>query len=140
MVNLEPNFVKFITKAVDNISTKNTSVIYSCVTNNYDKDLIIKNKLGGVDYIVFKDKKSKLDVPDFVNIIEFDFLFKNPRFTNRVFKILPHLFLKKYSRSLYVDANVQVLDLKNFFKQDDSNIDFILFNHDKRNCLYKEAD
>tara|TARA_B110000908_G_C10260557_1_gene458928 strand:+ start:3214 stop:4008 length:795 start_codon:yes stop_codon:yes gene_type:complete len=140
MVNIEPQFVEFITKAVDNITSKNTSVIYSCVTNNYDKDLIINNKLDGVDYIVFKDVKSELVVPDFVNIIEFDFFFKNPRFTNRVFKILPHLFLKKYNRSLYVDANVQVLDLKNFLKNDDSNFDFILFNHDKRNCLYKEAD
>lgn len=140
MNNIESDFIEFIKKAVDNISSKNKHVVYSCVTNNYDKELIIKNKLDGLDYILFKDDKSKLDVPDFVNIIEFDFFFKNPRFTNRVFKILPHLFLKKYNRSLYIDANVQVLNLKKFFKNDDSNFDFILFNHDKRNCLYKEAD
>jgi hypothetical protein len=59
---------------------------------------------------------------------------------NRKYKILPHLFLSEYDKSLYVDANIAIvdnpMDLANKYL---TKYDMVMPKHFARNCVYDEA-
>ena len=59
---------------------------------------------------------------------------------NRKYKILPHIFLPQYNKSLYIDSNILIgrnpLDLANKYLHDQ---DFLLPKHWSRDCIYDEA-
>lgn len=115
-------------------------VVYSCVTNNYDNQISVNNFSSKFDLIIFKDKKTEIEISNnyISNTIEFNFELENPRLTNRLFKILPHLFFEMYDLSLYFDANVELINIDEYINKYSTN-EFTLFKHNKRDCLYKEA-
>jgi len=118
--------------------TKNKFVVYTALFGDYDDLIEPKEKFEGCDFICFTDQKSvKSDIWEIRTIDECN-MSKN--MMNRKFKILPHIFLGDYDLSLYIDANIAILNnpliLANKYL---SKYDIAVPKHFARNCLYKEA-
>jgi hypothetical protein len=118
-------------------------IVYSILTNGYDKLNNPKVYDPSIDYILFTDDMSlKSDV---WKIYPIDFVPKNleSRKANRYIKINSHLVLPEHDISIYIDhcleprfndANKMINDMK----METSNI--ISYKHSKRNCLYDESN
>lgn len=119
--------------------------IYTCITNGYD---MLKEPLfnsPNIDYYVFTDtnieKKSKnwniINTNNLKNkeLNELDDIQKN-----RFIKMHPHIFLKGYDYSLYVDGNVTIIsDITPLITSISKDVGISLHRHIYRNCLYDEA-
>lgn len=120
-------------------TTNNKIVIYSAMTNSYDELPLQYIKDKNIDFIFFTDSDIE---SDFWNIIKFDFEYREPRRTAKIFKILPHLFFEHYDMSLWVDSNLllkeNIIEIINDFKQ--QKINFIALEHNRRICAYQEAN
>ena len=120
---------------------KNNRVVYTCITGSYDKIREFK-KSNGIDFICFCDEKSyelnKKNKSWQIKKIYDSSL--NSKQLNRLYKINPHLFLKDYKESLYVDGNIIIKsDLNSFFDIiSASNYSVGIYSHPDRNCAYKE--
>lgn len=122
-------------------SEKNKKVVYTCIIGGYDSLIEPKYITDGFDYICFTDDKSlKSDVWEIRDLPkETDGLtqIKKQRFV----KINPHLLLKDYDISIWVDGNVDLKgDLNKFVKKyinDKSSI--YVPKHPQRNCIYLES-
>jgi len=117
---------------------KNKLVVYTALFGDYDDLVDPREKFEGCDFICFTDQEHlKSDIWEIKLIKEYDI---PPNMMNRKFKILPHLFLKEYEWSLYVDANVIIL--KNPFelaKKYLTKYDMVVPKHFARDCIYEEA-
>ncbi len=117
---------------------KNKFVVYTALFGDYDDLIDPKENYEGCDFICFTDQKHlKSDIWEIRLIEECDL---PPNMMNRKYKILPHLFLSEYDWSLYVDANIVILNnpfelAKNYL----SNKIFLLPKHPSRDCIYEEA-
>lgn len=112
--------------------------VYTALFGDYDDLIEPKERYEGCDFICFTDQKNlKSNIWEIRFIKECDL---PPNMMNRKYKILPHLFLKEYEWSLYVDANIAIignpmdLALKYLTKYD-----FVVPKHFARNCIYEEA-
>ena len=132
--------IKLIIKQIKAIQkkSKNKFVIYSYLTNNYDFIIKQKVKLKGVDFIFLSDNYINSHS---WNLIKFDFIYRDPRRTAKIFKILPHIFFSSYKYSLCIDSNIllknKIFSLIQSFKKSKTLVS--MFEHSKRNCIYEEA-
>lgn len=118
---------------------KEKIVVYTAITGNYDELLIPEYVNNNFDYICFTDNKDlKSDFWE-IRLME-DLDLDNIR-KARHYKILPHLYLKEYDYSLWVDANFRIIgNLENFLNKYVKNNKLMCIIHEKRNCIYDEAD
>ena len=106
--------------------------------------LINQPKYDNVDYICFTDAEIKSKTWR-IEKVEPPCANDNTR-NNRYYKILPHLHLKNYDLSIYIDANFLLLkDPNSFVFSVLMDKSFASFNHqenfrDPINCIYKEYD
>jgi len=114
-------------------------VVYTCISSKYDTLNEILVKEPNVDYICYTDLNinSKTweirKIPNYLN--ELDSVRKA-----RFIKIMPHMFLKEYSRSLWVDGNIEILGkLNNFICNTFDDYDISIPRHPLRNCVYDES-
>jgi hypothetical protein len=122
--------------------------VYTCVTEGFALHPVINSKMGW-DFICFAeaDVKSdgwevrRIDSKDL--IVESDFVPNDKTKTARRIKILPHLFLKEYDLSIWIDGSLQ---FRQEVELDRIETDFIksakpmmLRKHPYRNCIYREA-
>lgn len=123
---------------------KNSKVIYTCITNDYDdlEDIQgYKYIAQDWDYICFTDNE-KLIQKKQIGIWQIRPLayhqMDNTR-NNRWHKINPNLILPEYEESIYIDANINILTNKlfNLIEQNPKK-DLILPCHANTDCLYKE--
>lgn len=118
---------------------KNKIVVYTAILGDYDNLKNEEVKIPGCDFICFTDDhnlKSNL-----FNILLCKRMYSDPTRDNRLYKILPHKFLKNYEYSLYIDGSVLVKTkniiglVKKYLKY--SNL--AVFSHPERDCIYDEA-
>jgi len=120
---------------------RNKIVCYTCITGGYDSLLPIFKKDNCVDYICFTDN---------INIAAKGWQIKklprslknfSSKLQNRIIKIKPHVFLKKYKYSIYVDGNILVnCSIASFIKKYNMEKYFLYVNkHPCRDCLYEEG-
>ena len=116
----------------------NHKVIYTCLTGGYDRLEQPAVADPTWDYICFTDtegqdgvwqlRKIPLDSPD-------------PVSRSRYPKILPHRVLPEYDYSLYMDANIRIMDPE-FYRVTDrlitDEITFAQVEHPDRDCVYDE--
>ena len=118
--------------------SKNKIVVYSALTNNYDDLISQKVNRDNIDFILFSDLYVETKFWQNLNI---NFKYRDPRRLAKIFKILPHLFFYNYNLSLWVDANLflnnGISEIISSFANDNSSIKIL--EHDKRDCIYKEA-
>lgn len=120
---------------------KNKIVIYTAIFGSYD-GLIPQIKIPGVDYICFTDQPFKSKVWKIIKVKpEFE---DTPR-NSRKFKVLPHLFLKDYEYSVFMDGNYLVKrDITDFVLSGLQKHKMMIYDHnqcsDARDCVYDEYE
>lgn len=122
---------------------KATSVIYTCITNNYDdiNEIACPYYINhNWDYVCYTDnqddiKKGKVGVWE-IRPLEFSTL-DNTR-NNRWHKTHPHILFPDYHSSIYIDANIDILSPWLFNAAENSNEKIFLPRHYFRNCIYDE--
>lgn len=87
----------------------NDRVIYTCVTNGYDKLHQPKIIYKGYDYICFTDEVRQKNVGIW-QIRPIPNVVQDKIRLSRYLKINPHIALSEYSYSVYVDSNILILD------------------------------
>ncbi|MFM6976260.1 MAG: glycosyltransferase domain-containing protein [Sphingobacteriaceae bacterium] len=121
----------------------NKIVIYTAIFGD-SETLFPQPTLTGVDFICFSDRPHATKGWQ-VRVVHPPFGDDHVR-NNRYYKILPHLSLKEYDYSIYIDGNFMILrsplKLLNTQMQD---CHMLLFDHqqtktDPRNCIYKEEE
>lgn len=137
-LNLELKKIKKQISDIQNLS-QNKLCIYTCLIGDFDKFNDVKNTPTGFDSFLITDNKIIHDSISKTIII--NSIYRSQRRTNRIFKILPHLFFSSYDTSVYFDCNliykVNPIKILNLLKP---KYDFAIFNHAKRNCLFDEID
>lgn len=114
--------------------------IYTASMGGFDKIEELDVLTEGVDYIYFTDNLNLKS--DTWKIITVENEFGNSRKKARQIKLNPHLFLKEYDYSIWIDGNVDITQNLNslieeyFFKK---KTKIATFQHFSRNCLYAEA-
>jgi hypothetical protein len=119
--------------------TNNKLCVYTCLFGDFDNFSEIPFTLDGFDSFIITDQEHIHSTN--TQSILIDWLYRSERRTNRLFKILPHLFFSSYDISLYYDCNLvfKVSPLEIFSLLCPIH-DFAIFNHNKRNCLFDEVD
>lgn len=114
-------------------------VVYTTILGPYD-GLLPQPKYEGIDYVCFTDQKFRSKTWNIVPLKAKDL---SPARTSRHPKIAPHLYLKDYDYSIYIDGNI--LLVRNpipLLKKVISNAPMGIFDHnqcsDARDCVYKE--
>lgn len=128
----------------------NKKVVYTCILNDYDvlMDPIVVNREW--DYICFSNSNvssnvwNVVSIPDDANFeiddTTGDKIILSPQKICRRIKINPHLYLKNYDISLWIDGSLQLKSdpeelLIRYFKND-----FNIAAHPDRICAYREID
>lgn len=116
-------------------------VIYTCMFGAYDdlKDPeIIRDEY---DYICFSNILKQSDFKVW-KIIKMKESFSNNVLLSRYPKLCPHLFLKDYTYSIYLDSNIEITGDYLYSKVSElikKNILISLIKHPLRDCIYEEA-
>lgn len=125
-------------KNIDIKDKKNRLLVYTALFGDYDFLIDPQEKFEGCDFICFTDQKQLKS--DFWEIHLVDKCDLPLRMMNRKYKILPHLFIPFYERSLYIDSNIAILkNPKNLANKYLNKFDFVAPKHFLRNCAYDEA-
>ena len=117
-------------------------VIYTCLVGNYDslpQPKVINNNYS---YICFTNnlKFSKIGIWD---IRPIPFYHENPTRMSRYVKLNPHLVLSEYDYSVYMDANLNIVDndfydiIENLVQ---NSILMASVAHPNRKCIYDEIN
>lgn len=119
---------------------KPKGVVYTCIVGEYDRLQHQKYFDINWDYICFTDNE-KIKSDGVWEIKKLEYIEKDNTRTNRKHKILSHLILSEYERSLYIDGNIIIKSAK-FFNILEKNKDSIFMAgiHPERICLYEEAE
>ena len=146
-VNYLFSLKKELAELKGNTQGKNKKAIYTCITNRYDNLFVHTYINNDWDYICFTDDKYLIDAKVYGNWIikplyNYDGNLDNTRI-NRWHKLHPHIILKDYDYSLYIDSNI---DIKTSYifecidKARNNNIDISIPHHYERDCIYDEAN
>lgn len=117
-------------------------VIYTCVSGNYDslRDYLVVSK--DWDYVCFSNTVKSGVYNRSWKILPLGFSSLDDVRNARWHKINPHKILKKYRFSVWIDANIDVVD-KKFYQELDKHVSgnelFATMKHPERNCIYDEA-
>lgn len=115
----------------------NKLAIYTVICGGKDTLSEDINIRGADAYCFTDDKNLKSGKWKMIILPE---LFVDPRRNSRLPKMLPHIYLKDYDFSLYVDGNiiskVPMQRMIDEYLQDD---DIAVFKHHTRDCLFDEA-
>jgi len=114
-------------------------VVYTVIIGSYD-GLLPQPKYKGVDYICFTDQSFQSKT---WKIVPIQMQESCAARSSRHPKILPHLYLKEYEYSIYIDGNILVLrNPIKLMKHVLSHAPMGIFDHnqadDARDCVYKE--
>lgn len=116
------------------MSTKKI-IIYTGLFDSYDKLSIPLFINQNIEYICFTDNKYlKSKYWKIILIKEKG----SGTYLNRKVKMLPHIYLKEYERSIYIDANILLLCSPLKLISYLSNHNFVLFQHPYKHTFLKE--
>jgi hypothetical protein len=116
---------------------KGKIAVYTAIFDDYDllHEPIVNPP--NYDFYCFTDK-NKIN-SDKWNMIEIP-IKNSPHLSNRKVKILPHLYLHNYDKSVYIDGNIRPLSkIDNLVDNSLEKYDIAVPKHKNRNCIYKEA-
>ncbi|MCX2977395.1 glycosyltransferase domain-containing protein [Candidatus Marimicrobium litorale] len=116
-------------------------VIYTCATNGYSLVPQIPPSIRALfDFVCFTDDHD-YEPPSGWVVIHLNFSLANPRLTAKALKVLPHFVFPDYRYTLWVDANLGLLEgapvyIDSFLN---SGAEIGLAKHNRRSCIYDEA-
>ncbi len=115
-------------------------VVYTCLLNSYDalmQPYYIKPEW---DYVCYTDDPELIEAGQ-VGVWEVRpvaYTAETPTRTNRWHKMHPHLLFPERQKSLYVDANINIISSYIFDQIETRGLPFLLPEHFFRNCIYQE--
>jgi hypothetical protein len=139
---------QYLTKVEEEISESNIIeeyytdkkiVVYTCISGSYDTLKEVVNPEPNIKYICFTDQDIQSEtwevrrIPEFLNYLE-----QTKR--ARCLKILPHLFLKEFDISIWIDGSIEIKGNINKLIVDNLKSYFAICKHPDRICTYKEAE
>lgn len=114
-----------------------SKVVYTAVFGGYDSVAPV-NPLWDCDFVCFTDNPNHIAPGWIIVIIELNDV--APLDANRLYKMMPHIFLPNYEFSLYIDGNIKLTsDPKKLFDKYLNTSVIALPKHQYRNCAYNEA-
>lgn len=119
----------------------NHKCVYTCMTGGYDNIILHTYIALDYDYICFTDNKQLLQLGTFgawqIRPLFFNKL--SNQLNNRWHKLHPHICLKEYDSSIYVDSNVDILTPYYFNLIEERKNELIIMPcHYSRNCVFSE--
>lgn len=116
----------------------NKLAIYCCITG--EKDILSEDiNTKGADAFCFTDNPNLKS--EKWKIIQIPRIFNDVRRDSRLPKMLPHIYLKDYEYSLYLDGNIICkVPLQRLIDEWLQDTDIAVFKHHTRDCLFDEAD
>lgn len=121
------------------IFSKKKYCIYTAIFGGKDELKEVPYPEKNVDYICFTDQEKNFSTWEIVTV---PLLFENPRMSAKIFKILPHLFVRNYEYTLWIDGAFELKDFKfkNLVGKHLNDSGLALCIHPERNCIYDEAN
>ncbi len=121
------------------VRPKNKIVIYTAIFGGVDD---LKNPATvdkDCDYVCFTDDPSLKSSLFSLKVVPG--LYADPVRSARLFKILPQIFLEKYTYSLWIDANMVIKNSLTGYLIEKylDHYDLATFRHPYRDCIYDEA-
>ena len=118
------------------------SVVYTCLTGNYDNLIQLSYVDNDWDYICYTDNPSllKQNKAGIWNIRPLVFNKLNNSKNNRWHKIHALDILPRYNESIYIDANVNILTSYFFDMLKSNTKDILVPMHHSRDCIYAECE
>ena len=135
MNSLLIDYISYINNIIEKIEINNKNVFFTALFKYKKKVDIPPSKFiinKDWDYIIFTNINNLNTSWTIVNVQLFD---NNPILTNRIYKWLSHIFLKRYEICFYMDAFF--IPIENINITTDS---IIQKTHTKRNCVYSELN
>lgn len=119
----------------------NKRIVYTALTGGYDGLIQHKYVEASYDYVCFSNdiKESRIGIWE-IRRIPFDT--DDAQRLSRYPKLQPHEVLKDYEYSLYVDANINILDdtvFRSIEKCIAEGVTLAGMKHQLRQCAYKES-
>lgn len=114
---------------------KNDKVIYTAIFGGRDAINDSHVRTEGWDYVLFTDNPELRS--DFWDVRVVQSEHDDPARAHKPYKLLPHIHLPEYKKSIWVDANLQLNSLSDF---DCLRCDVAMFEHPYRDCIYEEAE
>lgn len=141
--DLHPNekCVRTSVAKIDGDNKKKKVAVYTAVFGEYDSVCFPQYFNYDMDYFYVSDVRPK-ELPEYYHWINARDIIPgsiiSPIKRNRYIKMHPHLFLKDYPYSIYLDGNITVRgDLSRFLCMSRTGI--AVFMHPMRECIYYEA-
>ena len=144
-VNYILSLKKELLELKGNKDKSSKKVVYTCLIGRYDNLFVHTYINNDWDYICYTDDKYLIDAKIYGNWIIKPLQFNeldNTR-NNRWHKLHPHIILKDYDISLYIDSNIDITTsyvfecINNAINNDEK---ISIPKHYLRDCLYKEAE
>ena len=114
--------------------------VYSCITDGYDTVIEPFCSESGIDYFLFTDGELSNDSHwkkiDITQLEEYKNL--SPVQLNRKIKMLPFRYLPGYDYSIYVDGNIEIINLLLPLIEEMGSHAFGVHYHRTRDCIYDE--
>lgn len=115
------------------------AAVYTCITGNYDKLLPLDFLDESIDFICFTDAPIINNVNGW-KIILVDSEMYSGKNLNRYIKMHPHLFLREYDFSVYVDGNIKILrSPRKLINSISKESCFAVYNHPYRKNVRAEG-
>lgn len=150
------NNLDFTYKNCNNLNPHNEKgVVYTAIFGDYEPLLDPKVINTNLDYICFTDNanlKSEIWDIKLISDVGNEFNFSDKYNNNislldldytrqaRLIKCLPHIFLKEYDFSIWIDAGFLIVGDVIKFVNRYTEKDFLGIKHSTRNCIYEEAN
>jgi lipopolysaccharide biosynthesis glycosyltransferase/glycosyltransferase involved in cell wall biosynthesis len=133
---------KYITQMIKKCVKNKKGVVYTCITGGYDALVNHTFVDHDWDYVCFTDDLS-------IGNVDNDSWQVRPLFFNKLdntrnqrwHKIHPHILFPEYKKSIWLDANINILNKDVFADIDRAMADSCLISvapHPERNCIYDE--
>lgn len=119
----------------------NKIVVYTAISNNYDKLRNPRYIDPSLDYVCFTDQPywQRLANNTVWKIRPFPKAKTDPVRKNRMVKLQPHIYFSEYEYSVYVDGRIDIIgDIKELLAKYDYPI-MLAFKHPLRSCIYEEG-
>ena len=116
---------------------KKRLAIYTAIIGRYDFPITPSYVDENCDYFCFTDNSNLTS--DFWNIIYISSDICGRKLARKI-KILPHIYLKQYSESIWIDANFRIKSsMYDFISTYSTGRSMICMMHPERDCIYDEA-
>lgn len=142
---MEPQKSNSIQKQSSRLNAKNQTVVYTCITDAYDRipkvDIVNEN----VKYVCFVDRQTKSSIDFNVvepwSIVEIMDQQLNAKNLNRKVKICPHLYFENLSNVIYIDGSIDIVgDILKFTEHINAYVPIALYKHFLRDTIHDEVE